>query len=122
MKKVLLVDDDKLFIESLAAMLRNAGHSVVEAFDGKQGLDFAKEQEPDLIITDVRMPNMDGLEMVENIHEADWGKTIPIIILTNDETTAALNHALESGVTVYLSKINLDPDTLGQQVMIALGQ
>lgn len=121
-KKILAVDDDKLFIESLSAMLRNAGHSVVEAFDGKQGLEFAEENTPDMIITDIRMPVMDGLEMVEAIHKADWGKNIPIIILTNDETTDALNHALQSGVTVYLSKTNLDPETLTQQILLALGQ
>lgn len=120
-KKILIVDDDKLFIESLGAMLRSAGHSVVEAFDGKQGLDFAEEGKPDLIITDVRMPIMDGLEMVEQLRTSDWGKKIPIIILTNDDTTDALNHALESGVTVYLSKVSLDPETLSQQILVALG-
>jgi CheY-like chemotaxis protein len=120
-KKILIVDDDKLFLESLAAMLRNSGHSVIQAADGKQGFDFALETHPDLVITDIRMPVKTGLEMVDDLRNDTWGKEVPIIILSNDETTDAINNALESGVTVYLSKVNLDPDTLGQQILIALG-
>lgn len=120
-KKILIVDDDKLFLESLAAMLRNSGHSIVQANDGSQGFQFALETKPDLVITDIRMPVKTGLEMVEDLRRDDWGKQVPIIILSNDETTDAINHALESGVTVYLSKVNLDPDTLAQQIIVALG-
>lgn len=121
-KKILIVDDDRLFLESLAAMLRSAGHSVIQANDGQQGFDLALEGKPDLVITDIRMPVKDGLQMVNDLRQDEWGKQVPIIILSNDETTAAINNALQSGVTVYLSKVNLDPDTLGQQILIALGE
>lgn len=120
-KKILTVDDDKLLRESLSAMLRSAGHQVYEAADGQQGLAIALAEHPDLIISDIRMPELDGMAMVERIREDEWGKQVPVIILTNDETTDAINEALQSGVTVYLSKTNLDPETLGQQVGVALG-
>lgn len=120
-KKILTVDDDKLLRESLSAMLRSAGHQVYEAADGQQGLAMALAEHPDLIISDIRMPELDGMSMVERIREDEWGKQVPVIILTNDETTDAINEALQSGVTVYLSKTNLDPETLGQQVGVALG-
>jgi CheY-like chemotaxis protein len=120
-KKILIVEDDKLFREGMGAMLRGEGHEVTEASDGKKGLATALAQQPDLIITDIRMPEMDGLEMVGALREDEWGKTVPIIVLSNDETTDAINHALQSGVTVYLSKVNLDPETLHQQIVMALG-
>lgn len=120
-KKILTVDDDKLLRESLAAMLRNNGYEVVEAADGQAGLDAALEHRPDLVITDVRMPVMEGTVMVEKLREDEWGKQVPVIILSNDETTGAINQALQSGVTVYLSKVELDPETLTQQIVTALG-
>jgi CheY-like chemotaxis protein len=120
-KKILTVEDDKLLRESLAAMLRTQGHEVLEAVDGQEGLNVALAEHPDLVITDVRMPNMLGTEMVSKLREDDWGKQVPVIILSNDETTGAINQALQSGVTVYLSKPELDPETLSQQISVALG-
>lgn len=120
-KKILVVDDDNLIRESVIVMLKSFGHEVVDADNGQKGLVKALEVHPDLVITDIRMPELDGLGMVAKIREDEWGKTVPIIILTNDETTDAINHALESGVTVYLSKVHLDPQTLSQQLVMALG-
>lgn len=120
-KTILIVEDDKLFRESVGAMLRGEGHQVTEATNGQEGYDTALAGQPDLIITDIRMPEMDGLVMVEKIREDEWGKKVPIIILTSDETTETLNQALQSGVTVYLSKLNLDPEMLHQQIAMVLG-
>jgi two-component system chemotaxis response regulator CheY len=120
-KTILIVDDDKLIRESLGAMLRGAGHEVIDAENGEVGASLALERHPDLVITDVRMPVKDGLAMVDDIRSDEWGKKLPVIILTNDEATETLNHALQDGVTIYLSKVNLDPEELSQQVMTALG-
>lgn len=120
-KKILTVDDDKLMRESLATTLRSNGYEVLEAADGQAGLDLALSEHPDLVITDVRMPVMEGTEMVARLREDEWGKEVPVIILSNDETTGAINQALKSGVTVYLSKVELDPETLTQQIVTAIG-
>ncbi len=120
-KTILVVDDDKLIREGLTALLKNAGQTVIEAVDGKEGLSVALEQHPDLVVSDVRMPNMTGLEMVDAIRADDWGKHVPIVMLTNDETNDSVNHALQAGVTVYLAK-NLDPTALTQQILEAAGQ
>lgn len=120
-KTILIVDDDKLIRESLGAMLRGAGHEVVEASNGEEGAQIALDKHPDLVVTDVRMPVKDGLAMVDDIRADAWGRTVPVIILTNDEATETLNHALQDGVTVYLSKVNLDPEELSQQVAAVLG-
>jgi CheY-like chemotaxis protein len=88
----------------------------LEAADGKEGLEVVKNEHPDLIVTDLRMPNMSGQEMIEAIRADSAIKDIPIVVLTNDETSDSINQALQSGITVYLGK-NLDPESLTQQIL-----
>lgn len=119
-KTILVIDDDKLIREGLGVLLKNAGQTVVEAADGAEGLQLAKEKKPDLIVTDLRMPNMSGQEMIEAIRADDTIKNTPIVILTNDETSDSVNQALQSGVSFYLAK-NLDPESLTEQILQAAG-
>jgi two-component system chemotaxis response regulator CheY len=119
-KTILVVDDDKLIREGLGALLKGAGQNVLEAKDGKEGLEAAKTGHPDLIVTDLRMPNMSGQEMIDAIREDGSIKSTPIVVLTNDETSDSVNQALQAGVTVYLAK-NLDPESLTQQILQAAG-
>lgn len=120
-KKILVIDDDKLMREGLAALLKSAGQTVLEASNGKEGLKTALAEHPDLVVTDVRMPEMTGLEMIEKLREDKWGKAVSVIILTNDESNDSINQALQSGVTTYFSK-SLDPVTLSQQVLQMVGE
>lgn len=121
-KTVLITDDDKLTREGLATMLRSRGHNVIEAEDGQQAFELlSTETKPDLVISDVRMPNMDGIELVAKIRHSDDLHQLPVIILTNDDSAVTLNRALAAGVTVYLSKTNLGPEELSAQILIALG-
>lgn len=120
-KKVLIVDDNELVRKSLGAMLTNVEVSALTAANGKDGLKLALEQHPDLVITDVHMPEMGGHDMIEKIRADEWGKKVPIIIMTVDEDTDSINKALAEGVTVYLSKTNSDPAAIAEQIKIALG-
>jgi CheY-like chemotaxis protein len=122
MTKILIVDDDKLTRQSLAETLKAKGIEVIEAVDGKAGLKKALHEAPTLIVTDIRMPEMDGVQMVEELRKDPKGKDVPVIIMTNDEQTATLNKALEAGVTVYLSKTSTSPDVLPEQIVTALRQ
>jgi CheY-like chemotaxis protein len=120
-KKVLVVDDDKLIRTGLADMLRGQQHEVFEAEDGKQGLEVALQQHPDLIITDIMMPVMTGSEMITELRKDGWGATAAVIVLSNDESTPTINEALQAGTTAYLSKPSTDPDSLVQQIKTGLG-
>lgn len=104
MKKILIVDDDGLARGALKRALQDAGYETLEAIDGKQGLEMCETDRPDAVIADRRMPEMDGQAMIEAIREAEWGKNLPIIMLTADENTAALNEALTANIAVYLAK------------------
>ena len=119
-KTILVIDDDKLIREGLSALLKGAGQTVLEAVDGKDGLEVALKEHPDLIVTDLRMPNMSGQEMIDAIRADDTIKDTPVVILTNDETSNSVNQALQTGVSFYLAK-NLDPESLTQQILLAAG-
>jgi CheY-like chemotaxis protein len=120
-KKVLIVDDNELVRKSLGAMLTNVEVSALTAANGKDGLKLALEQHPDLVITDVHMPEMSGHDMIEKIRADEWGKKVPIIIMTVDDDADSINKALEEGVTVYLSKTTSDPAAIAEQIKTALG-
>lgn len=120
-KTVLVVDDDDLVRHGLVGSLKEKGLNVIEAVNGKLGLEMALANKPDLVITDIMMPEMDGLAMVESLRKDSWGHDVPVIILTTDETTTSINEALQNGVAVYLPKTTLQPAELTRQVMVALG-
>jgi two-component system chemotaxis response regulator CheY len=120
-KTVLVVEDDDLVRHGLAENLKEKGITVLEAADGKAGLETALANKPDLIVTDVRMPEMDGLAMLEQLRQDEWGKGVPVIVLTTDEATASINQALEAGVTAYLPKLDLEPQAITEQILVALG-
>lgn len=121
-KTILIVDDNELVRKSLAATLKSNEHEVFTADNGKDGLKLALEKHPDLIATDVHMPQMDGLEMIDHIRKDEWGKKVPILIMTVDEAAESINKALEAGVTVYISKNVTDPAAIVDQIRIAIGQ
>jgi len=82
-KKILVVDDDKSLQEVLKIKLTNEGFEVAAASNGKDGLEKALKEHPDLILLDLIMPEMTGQEVLTELHKDSWGKTAPVIILTN---------------------------------------
>ncbi len=120
-KTILIVEDDKLIREGLARTLKEKGFTTLLAVNGKEGLQVAQENDIDLVVTDVIMPEVDGLTMLAELRKTTKGQTIPAIILTNDEQTDSLNKAMQAGVTAYLSKATLDADTMAEQITSMLG-
>ena len=82
-KTILIIDDDLAFSEMLSEILKDEGAEVCVANDGVAGLTKAEEVQPDLIMCDVMMPRMTGMEVLQKIRTASWGTTVPFILLTN---------------------------------------
>ncbi len=85
-KKILLVEvaeDEAPERIVLRDKLTQSGFAVVEAKDGEEGLGVALRDHPDVILLDLRMPKMDGMTMMGKLREDDWGKQVPVIVLTN---------------------------------------
>lgn len=119
-KTVLVVDDDSLIRRSLVSILQQSGFTAIEAQNGKQGLEKATTEDVDLIVTDLNMPEMNGMEMTENLRKNSKTKDLRVIILTTDEDTKTVNKAMRAGVTTYLSKTMLDLDEISKHITRAL--
>lgn len=81
-QRILVVDDEAHIVQVLSLKLRNAGYEIITAVDGEEGVDLAREQRPDLIITDFQMPYLTGLELCQALAEDEATAKIPIVILT----------------------------------------
>jgi CheY-like chemotaxis protein len=102
---ILVVDDDERTVTLIRKILEFHGHKVITAFNGNEGLKRATKVTPDLIVADILMPDMDGLEMlkrIKNVRGETW--TIPVIMLTGVDTQDAMRTAMESYAECYLTK------------------
>ena len=86
-KKILIVEDEKMFRELFIEKLTEEGFSVFEAGDGQKGLEVALKEKPDLILLDILMPVMDGMAMLKKLREDEWGKKAGVILFTNLSAT-----------------------------------
>ena len=111
MASILLVDDSTSMREMVSFTLREAGHDVSEAEDGVEALAFAKKTPVNLVITDVNMPNMDGITLTGELRTLDDYKFVPILILTTETGTAKKEQGKVAGATGWIEK-PFDPDHL----------
>lgn len=80
---ILVVDDEIILTKTIEEKLISEGFDVITAENGLEGLQLALAEHPDLILLDLLMPQMDGMTMLKKLREDEWGKTVPVIILTN---------------------------------------
>jgi len=111
MAKILIVDDSVSLRKLVAGTLASAQHEVVEAPDGAQALAKLKERSFNLIISDVNMPNMDGLQFLREVRLIGAYRAIPVLMLTTEMDPAKKKQAKEAGATGWIVK-PFDPNTL----------
>ena len=117
MAKVLLVDDDKLTVKLYKGKLEDGGLEVETAPDGWEALEKIKSGKPDLLLLDIMMPKMDGLEMMEKMKENSAMRNIPIMLLTNvGDSDEDVIRGLEMGAVSYLIKSSYTPKEVLQKV------
>ncbi len=104
LKTVLVVEDEPLNIKLLKDVLRYAGHAVIEAVNGQEGVDLAIANKPDIILMDIQLPIMDGMEATRILKANPDTRNIPIIALTGYAMTGDENRMREAGCDGYLSK------------------
>jgi DNA-binding NtrC family response regulator len=102
MTKILVIDDEQGIRNLLDTLLRRKGYDVVLAESGRQGLELFRRERPDVIVLDLKMPEMDGLTVLREIKNLDPGK--PVIILTGAGTAEAERQVRALGVTEYVEK------------------
>ena len=101
-KKILIVEDEKNIVDILSFNLGREGYTTLEAYDGQTGLQLALEQDPDLILLDLMLPQMNGFDVCRTLREK--GRTTPVIMLTAREEEADKVLGLELGADDYITK------------------
>jgi two-component system chemotaxis response regulator CheY len=120
MAQILAVDDSASMRQMVAFTLKGAGHDVTEASDGKQALSLAKSKKFDLVLSDVNMPNMDGIALTKELRLLPEFKFTPILILTTEAGTDKKQDGKAAGATGWIVK-PFNPDQLLATVKKVLG-
>ena len=103
-KVILVVEDEPKNLKLVCDLLQACGYTTIEATDGKQGVELAKVRKPDLILMDIMMPVMDGLEATRILKTDTTTKDIPVLALTSYAMKGDEERILEAGCNGYLAK------------------
>jgi len=119
--KILVVDDEIEIRQLLQEILTRAGYQVITAADGRDALPMTLTDKPDLIITDIRMPRLDGLTLCRALRTQKDTQHIPILILTNNSTPEQMESCLKAGADDFLPKpLNVDEIKIRVRTLIRL--
>ena len=111
LRKVLTVDDSRTMREMLRHCLSGAGFDVVTAEDGADGIEKLRESQPDVVITDINMPVMDGIEFIKSVRTSGQYQSLPILILTTETSQEKRDLGRSAGGTGWIVK-PFDPEKL----------
>lgn len=119
--KIAIIEDDDVIAQMYRMKFTSEGFEVQIAPNGKLGVELCQEMRPDMILLDLKMPEMTGEEALEKIRSTDWGRPIPVIVLTNLGEEEAPKKLKDLNVHSYIVKADLTPSQVTQRVKEALG-
>lgn len=102
--KVLAIDDSRTMRDLLRLSLTESGFSIMLAEDGVDGLEKLEEADPDVVITDINMPNLDGFGVIEGVRARESHSHVPILVLTTESSDAMKMRARNAGATGWIVK------------------
>jgi two-component system response regulator VicR len=111
-KTILIIEDNSDMGYALVVMLQSADYMTIAATDGESGLDMALQQHPDAILLDLKLPKLDGKDVLRKIREDEWGKRVPVIVLTNEDDTKTIADTVEHSAQGYFIKAETRLDTV----------
>src|SRR6056297_3178894 len=115
-KKILIVEDEKILLSLLKQKLEKEGYMISTAEIGEEGLEQARKEQPDLILLDIVMPKMDGIQFLKRKSREGSIKDIPVIIISNSGQPAELNQAQKLGADDWLVKTEFNPQEVIRKV------
>jgi CheY-like chemotaxis protein len=116
MAKVLIVEDERTLNEAYDLVLKREGHDVKVAFNGEEALKVFKEHQPELILLDLRMPKMDGVEFLKELKPEKNYPNVKIIIFSNYDDQKEIDSAFKHGANRYILKAWSSPKELAKVV------
>ena len=114
--KILLVEDDPFLLSMYSTKFELENFHVTSASDGESGLEMAKKENPDIILLDILLPNMNGFEVLEKLKNDDSTKGVPIILLTNLNQKNEIEKGLALGADDYLIKAHFMPSEVVSKI------
>ena len=120
--KILLVEDDFFLADIYQTKLSVENYNIVVAQDGVEGLHLANSEKPDLILLDIMLPKMDGLEVLKKLKAQDETKNIPVILLSNLGQEFVVKGGMNLGAVDYLLKSDLTPREVINKIRKYLGK
>src|SRR5213593_121144 len=119
--RVLVIEDDRFLRRACETSLRQRGLTVLGARDGEEGLRLARAEAPDLILLDLLMPKLTGLEVLQALRGAEATRSIPVLLLSNSSSPRDIEQIAALGVAGYWVKANLSLQELGDRGTCLLG-
>ncbi len=110
--QVLIIEDEQLLNEAYARVLSAANISLLRAYNGREALDILKKEKPDIILLDLRMPVMDGIEFLQNLKPKETMPQTKIIVFSNYDDQHEIDEAFSLGAMHYMLKAWATPDEL----------
>jgi len=121
MTKIAIIEDDHTISQMYRMKFESDGYDVQVAENGKVGIQLVEDWAPDIVLLDLMMPEMNGDESLREIRSKDWGKTVPIIILTNMGKEEAPRELEALNVSDYIVKAEMTPRQVVDKVKRVLG-
>lgn len=119
-RKVIIAEDSFTYRRAVADMLSQMSCEVAEAEDGMVALEMARKQLPDLIVSDMQMPRLSGLDLLHQVRSLPGGSRLPFVMLTSHGEDDAMAAAMAEGVSAYILKDQTDTKSLKKQIQMAL--
>ncbi|RJQ37550.1 response regulator [Candidatus Parcubacteria bacterium] len=121
MAKIVFIEDEPALQQSLGDFLRSNGHEVMAALNGEDGLAMIQKEHPDLVLLDVILPRMNGIEVLRAIRNDPATQATAVIMLTNSEAGETIEEAVRLGAKAYLVKTSYSLDEVSEKVKNVLG-
>ncbi len=115
-KRILLVEDDRFLRRACEASLRQRGYTLTTAADGEEGLRVARAERPDLVLLDMLMPKLSGLDVLRALRGDEATRALPVVILSNSSREQDVLEVTKLGISGYFVKSNLSLQELGDKV------
>lgn len=122
MAKILIIEDEEVLLLTLESKLKKEGYDVITARNGEDGLDLIKKESPDLVLLDIVMPKMTGMEMMEKLKRNESIVAPLIVVISNSGQPVELEELKRLGASDWLIKTNFNPQELVEKVRTLLGE
>jgi CheY-like chemotaxis protein len=122
MKKILVIEDDEVISKMYEIELLCEGYTTLLAASGAEGIEMVRNEEPCLILLDIRMPGMDGVETLKHIRNLPNGKDVPVLVITNIGQDERLKDFADLNISGYIVKSDFTPQQVCDKILEVLKQ